>query len=62
MHDAHPPSTTHQDIVLLARWLEADGATVREIIDAIDEPRKWRDEIEAARLLFGARIDAGWLE
>lgn len=62
MPDENPPSTTHQDILLLAKWLESDGATAHEIVGAIEQPWKWRDEIEAARLLFGATVDAGWIE
>lgn len=58
---AHPPQT-HQDILLLARWLESEGATLRETILAIEEPWNWRDEIEAARLLFDATMAAGWTE
>ncbi|MEQ7847754.1 hypothetical protein [Nocardioides kribbensis] len=40
------------DEVLLARWLEAEGATLREVIFAIEEPHKWAQEIAAAKLLF----------
>lgn len=57
----HPPQT-HEDILLLARWLERDGASVREIVHAIEEPWAWRDEINAARLLFETTVDAGLIE
>ena len=41
---------THQDLTLLTNWMHAEDYGVERILDAIEKPWNWREELAQARI------------
>lgn len=50
MNDIPVPDLTHQDLVVLTRWMAEQGLfTADEVADAVEKPWKYADLLELAR-------------
>ena len=47
---------THQDLVLLTNWMHAELYDVERILDAVEKPWNWAEELKQAKADLAASV------
>jgi hypothetical protein len=49
---------SHQDLILLTNWMHDEDYGVERILDAIEKPWNWREELAQAKADLEASVQA----
>jgi hypothetical protein len=47
---------SHQDLIILTRWMAVEGLDAHEVADAVEKPWNWREDLAQAKAELKASV------